>query len=184
MRLLPHSVVVCTAVSADGQPRAMTMSSFTSLALEPTPVVNFNIAAPSRTLDAISEGRTFNVHVLAADESGARAADWFARGNAEGAAVFEDMAAGSGCEPAPAPLGKQEGPRGAPMLRGRGVLYVLRCRLLDEPWQGLVKVRDHVIVLGEVLEIVEGHEREREERFGLVYADRKYRQLGNSIVKS
>jgi hypothetical protein len=65
------------------------------------------------------------------------------------------------------------------------VLYVLRCRLLeDEPSRGLVRVRDHVIVLGEVLEIVEGSgaRRETEERFGLLDADRRYRQWGGCIT--
>jgi hypothetical protein len=71
------------------------------------------------------------------------------------------------------------------VLEGEGVLYVLRCGLLDdEPTKGLVRVRDHVIVLGEVLEIVEGAgaQREREERFGLLYADRRYRQLGDCLA--
>jgi hypothetical protein len=61
----------------------------------------------------------------------------------------------------------------------------LRCKLLDdEPARGLVRVRDHVIVLGEVLEIVEGAgaRRAEEERFGLLYADRRYRQLGGCIT--
>ncbi|KAK4138549.1 hypothetical protein BT67DRAFT_413006 [Trichocladium antarcticum] len=185
MRLLPHSVVVCTSThpaspsSASGAPvpRAMTMSSFTSLALRPTPVVSFNIATPSRTFDAVAASRQFNIHVLADDASGARIADWLAGGNAGAREVFARLAEEGGCEMSMA--------EGAPVLKGAGVLYVVRCRLLDQPSAGLVRVRDHVIVLGEVVEIVEGPgaQTEVEERFGLVYADRRYRQLGGCLTK-
>jgi flavin reductase (DIM6/NTAB) family NADH-FMN oxidoreductase RutF len=200
MRLLTHPVVVCnathpatTTTTTDGQPqpqptpRAMTMSSFTSLALAPAPVVSFNIAVPSRTYDAVAASRRFNIHVLADDASGARVADWFAGGNAEGREVFERLVEAGGVDRV---IGFEDGGGGggeeeAPVLEGEGVLYVLRCRLLeDEPSRGLVRVRDHVIVLGEVLEIVEGlgAQRETEERFGLLYADRRYRQLGGCIT--
>lgn len=161
------------------------MSSFTSLALTPSPVVSFNIAVPSRTYDAVAASRRFNIHVLADDASGARVADWFAGGNAEGREVFERLVEAGGVDRI---IGFEGGPEEggeAPVLEGEGVLYVLRCRLLeDEPSRGLVRVRDHVIVLGEVVEIVEGFgaQRETEERFGLLYADRRYRQLGGCIT--
>ncbi|KUI57966.1 hypothetical protein VP1G_05241 [Cytospora mali] len=196
MRLLPHSVVVCTSASASAStttttpssdssstsrtasvPRGMTMSSFTSLTLHPTPLITFNIATPSRTLDAVSHSRRFNIHVLSGDADGARVADWFRRGNAEGLGVFEagKMKEGCGCEVVGQ---KQEQEQhglegdvrgGAPLLRGPGVLYALRCRLLDdEPVGGLVRVRDHVLVVAEVVDIVEGVDREGEEPFGLI----------------
>ncbi|KJZ77700.1 hypothetical protein HIM_02877 [Hirsutella minnesotensis 3608] len=56
MRLLASPVVVCTATHGS-EPRAMTMSSFTSLTLTPTPLITFNVATPSRTLDAIASSR-------------------------------------------------------------------------------------------------------------------------------
>jgi flavin reductase (DIM6/NTAB) family NADH-FMN oxidoreductase RutF len=166
------------------------MSSFTSLALAPTPVVSFNIAVPSRTYDAVAASRRFNIHVLADDASGARVADWFTGGNAEGREVFERLVAAGGVDRV---IGFEDGGGGgggggeeeAPVLEGEGVLYVLKCRLLeDEPSRGLVWVRDHVFVLGSVLAIVEGWgaQRETEERFGLLYADRRYRQLGGCIT--
>jgi len=193
MRLVSHSVVVCTSTSPAKSgphhrprtPRAMTMSSFTSLALTPNPVVSFNIATPSRTFDAVEASRRFNIHVLADDISGACIADWLARGNAGGKKVFEGLAEECECEAVDGASADEP-----PVLRGAGVLYVLRCRLLDEPSQGLVRVRDHVIVLGEVMEIIEGgvertsqgKRRRENERFGLLYADRRYRQLGNCIM--
>lgn len=203
MRLVTHSVVVCTSAhpGAPPTPRAMTMSSFTSLALAPSPVVSFNIATPSRTLDAVRASRRFNVHVLADDAAGARVADWLARGNAGGRGdVFERLAAEGGCEVVEnwgrggekgggsSPQGECKGEGGCepPVLKGDGVLYVLRCKLLEDgPARGIIPVRDHVIVLGEVLEIVEGSGAARGakgNRFGLLYADRRYRQLGNCII--
>ncbi|KAJ4856491.1 flavin reductase like domain-containing protein [Trichoderma breve] len=164
MRLLPHSVVVCT--STHGQtPRAMTMSSFTSLTLSPTPLISFNIATPSRTLDAIIESRHFNIHIMSGDELGVQVADRFTRGNTDD--VFDGLEYDTS---------KTDG---APLLRGEGIMYALRCRLLpDEPTRGLLKVRDHVIVVGEVVEMIPGS---CANKFGLSYADRKYRQIGSVI---
>ncbi|KAM7218303.1 Flavin reductase like domain containing protein [Rhypophila decipiens] len=194
MRLLTHSVVVCTSThltpksvgsardggGAPGIPRAMTMSSFTSLALHPTPAVSFNIATPSRTLDAIQSSGFFNIHVLAADVSGAKVANWCRQGNEGALQLFEKLREECKCDVTLG--GESDGPA---MLQGPGVLHVLRCRLLDdEAHGGLVKVRDHVIVVGEVLEIVDGRgqdDTDTEQAFGLAYADTKYREPGRSI---
>lgn len=161
----------------------MTMSSFTSLALMPTPVVSFNIATPSRTFDAVEASRKFNIHILADDVEGAKVADLLSKGNAGGKKVFERLEGECGCN--------VEGTVGdePPVIRGPGVLYVIRCKLLEEPMDGLVRVRDHVIVLGEVVAILEGERHEdgqrrrgKHERFGLLYTDRRYRQLGGCIT--
>ncbi len=167
----------------------MTMSSFTSVALTPTPVISFNIAVPSRTLDAVSASRLFNIHVLADDIAGARVADWLARGNAGSRKVFAGLAEECECTVAEQTPAQREAGE-APVLQAPGVLYVLRCRLLEEPSQGLVRVRDHMIVLGEVLEVLEGGahvggnggKKHKVEQFGLLYADRRYRQLGSCIT--
>jgi flavin reductase (DIM6/NTAB) family NADH-FMN oxidoreductase RutF len=179
----------------------MTISSFTSLALRPAPVVAFNIALPSRTLDALAASRQFNVHVLAGTPQGAAVAELFTRGNADEDAVFERLSGeGGGGEDeegcrlaAGAALGGEEDIAGVvglpppPMLVGPGVLYVLRCRLVDEPSDGLVKVQDHVIVLGEVLAIEEGQPVGKKAaeagagergRVGLAYSNRRYRRQG------
>lgn len=169
-RLFTNPVVVCTATH-NGTPRAMTMSSFTSLTLSPTPLVSFNIATPSRTLDAIASSQEFNIHVLAGDATGAAIADHFTKGNMDG--VFEDI------DGASYSMTTSNSP---PLLRGEGVLRVVRCRLLhDAPTQGLVPVRDHVIVVGEVVEMIPGN---TNNEFALAYADRKYRQVGGIIENS
>ncbi|KAK3359902.1 flavin reductase like domain-containing protein [Lasiosphaeria hispida] len=191
MRLLSHPVVACTSTqpgtaSHAAQPRAMTMSSFASLALHPTPAVSFNIATPSRTLRAIEASRRFNIHILSDDAAGARVADILSRGSAVAKQVLEGRDEEYGCEVVAAE--EEDGVEAAPVLSGPGILYVLRCRLLDEPARGLVRVHDHVIVLGEVVEILEegkgarhGEKRDRAARFGLLYGDRRFRSLGECI---
>jgi len=146
--------------------------------------VSFNIATPSRTFDAVEASRRFNIHVLTDDVDGARVADWLSRGNAAGRRVFEGLTEECGCE---MEIGKGVVVEEPPVLKGPGVLCVLKCELLEEPSRGLVRVRDHVIVLGEVVEILFGHrlekgKRSEGEKFGLLYADRRYRQLGNCIT--
>jgi flavin reductase (DIM6/NTAB) family NADH-FMN oxidoreductase RutF len=180
MRHVPHSVVVCTTSTLDGTPRAMTMSSFTSLTLTPpAPLITFNIAGPSRTLDAISASRAFNIHVMAGDANGAALADHFTRGNADEGELF----AVAELEKLGATTSGLTGQKGPPLLDGEAVLYVLRCRVLDdEPSIGLVRVRDHVIVIGEVVEIVGTRGQEGGELgLGLAYADRRYRRVGEMI---
>lgn len=189
-------MVVCTSTEpadggGEGSPRGMTMSSFTSLSLQPTPLVTFNIATPSRTLSAVQKSRRFNVHVLRDSIEGAKVADWFTRGNAKGKHVFQGLSVGAGS----CLIGDGEGSPGceaemdaneAPILKGDGILYIIRCKVQDDaPLKGLIPVKDHVIVVGEVVDILEGTNRQewREDDFGLVYADRRYRQLGNVMSK-
>ncbi|KDN69801.1 putative flavin reductase like domain-containing protein [Colletotrichum sublineola] len=113
------------------------------------------------------DGGLFNIHVLAEGAEGARVAEWFTRGNAAGEGLFRELPDGvEVCE--------EDG--AAPVLEGKGVLYVLQCKALGE---GMVRVRDHVVVVGEV----EGVLRGEGEGFGLVYADRRYRVLGDVLVK-
>ncbi|XWX00186.1 hypothetical protein V2A60_008206 [Cordyceps javanica] len=174
MRLLSQSVVVCTAAGRDRVPRAMTMSSFTSLTLKPTPVVTFNVATPSRTLDSIVASRTLNIHILSGDSSGAAVADHFTRGNVGG-----DVFAGLDGVVLQRSADADADAAAPPLLRGKGVVHVLRCKLLgDEPSRGLIRVRDHMIVVAEVVEMLPGVE---SNEFGLAYADRKYRQVGSVI---
>lgn len=169
MRLLSQSVVVCTAAGSDNVPRAMTMSSFTSLTLKPKPVITFNVATPSRTLDSIAASRAFNIHILSGDSDGAAVADHFTRGNVGGDvfAGLENVVLQENTATTP------------PLLRGKGVVHVLQCRLLDdEPARGFMRVRDHMIVVAEVVDMIPGVE---SKEFGLAYADRKYRQVGGVI---
>ncbi|KAI2463412.1 flavin reductase like domain-containing protein [Annulohypoxylon bovei var. microspora] len=97
MRRLPHPVVVITTLENTRNltkveelldeklpppiPRAMTVSSFTSLSIDPVPRVTFNITLPSTTYKALAKCGKFNAHILSGDNHGARIADLFTRGN-------------------------------------------------------------------------------------------------------
>ncbi|KAI3335117.1 flavin reductase like domain-containing protein [Ustulina deusta] len=97
MAKLPHPAVVITtldrtynAQAAAGVPveemrhpiaRGITASSLTSLCIRPRPHVMFNMTLPSTMYEALVACKDFNVHVLAPDESGARVARVFSRGN-------------------------------------------------------------------------------------------------------
>ncbi len=100
----------------------------------------------------------------------------------------------------------------APVLEGPGIVCVMKCRVLHDEAEeasgrtgdnsareqedeahalpratgGLVRVRDHVVVFGEVLDIIDGHSGNEDEdrKFGLLYADRHYRQLGSTLTKA
>ncbi|EFX01007.1 putative oxidoreductase [Grosmannia clavigera kw1407] len=197
LRHLASSVVVCTALAGAGDaqqqddrpsglPVGLTMSSFTSLSLYPSPVVSFNVAMPSRTEAAIAQTRHFMIHILSGDASGARVADVFRSGNAHPESTARALEA-SDCRLVWPPESLDpSSPAGQPFLCGPGVLFVLRCRLLDEPLRGLVPVRDHVIVLGEVLEIIQGGADHVDSngipRVGLAYANRQYCQLPGANI--
>ncbi|KAI0847215.1 flavin reductase like domain-containing protein [Daldinia vernicosa] len=97
MRQIPHPVVVITTLEnahsiselIDGSkdqvlppvPRAMTVSSFTSLSVDPVPRVTFNVSLPSTTYQALMKCGRFNAHILSSDDHGVRIADLFTRGN-------------------------------------------------------------------------------------------------------
>ncbi|KAI1647407.1 flavin reductase like domain-containing protein [Daldinia loculata] len=97
MRQLPHPVVVITTLEnahsiaelRDGSkdqvlppvPRAMTVSSFTSLSVDPVPRVTFNVSLPSTTYQALMKCGRFNAHILSSDDHGVRIADLFTRGS-------------------------------------------------------------------------------------------------------
>ncbi|CAK7564412.1 MAG: hypothetical protein SEPTF4163_002303 [Sporothrix epigloea] len=164
------------------------MSSFAPLSLIPTPVITFNIAVPSRTEQVIAKTRNFMIHILSGDAQGARLADVFRQGNAHPASTLRALRQTSSNIVWPGGVPGHHQDDDQPFLQGKGVLYVLRCRLLDEPLDGLVPVRDHVVVLGEVLEIIKGEAEIANSTgapcFGLLYGDRHYRRLSEDVVST
>ena len=87
MRTFPQGVVVVTAEGHEG-PRAITVSSFTSVSLSP-PLVLICIMKESRAHDAIARG-SFVVNVLAEDQGAV--SDHFARANLSSREQFEGYA--------------------------------------------------------------------------------------------
>ncbi|KJR84887.1 uncharacterized protein SPSK_09937 [Sporothrix schenckii 1099-18] len=164
------------------------MSSFAPLSLYPSPVITFNIAVPSRTELVIAKTKHFMIHILSGDVQGARLADVFRTGNSQPAKTLGALRRTGSQVVWPEAHPGYHKDHEQPFLRGAGVLYVLRCRLLDKPFGGLVPVRDHVVVLGEILEIMDGEAEAVDgagaPRFGLLYGDRHYRRLNGAELNT
>ncbi|KAL4865700.1 flavin reductase like domain-containing protein [Aspergillus spectabilis] len=93
MRRVPYPVAIIT--STDPNPshsptstspptsnfRGMTVSSFNTVTLTPTPVISFNVRRPSETLNALLSSGRFLVHLLSPSRDAAALARDFARGN-------------------------------------------------------------------------------------------------------
>ncbi|RAH87017.1 hypothetical protein BO86DRAFT_374960 [Aspergillus japonicus CBS 114.51] len=61
--------------------RGMTVSSFNTVTLHPTPIISFNVRRPSETLTALQSSGRFLVHLLAPHARTAALARDFSRGN-------------------------------------------------------------------------------------------------------
>ncbi|KAL3476393.1 flavin reductase like domain-containing protein [Aspergillus californicus] len=98
MRRVPYPVAIITSTSdlppsteSNSTPsqlpnpkagfRGMTVSSFNTVTLTPTPVISFNVRRPSETLNALLTSGRFLVHLLAPITETAHLARDFARGN-------------------------------------------------------------------------------------------------------
>lgn len=198
MRKIAHPVVVITTADTSASNptetastprpiestfRGMTVSSFNTVTLDPVPLVSFNVRTPSATHTAMSSSGTFLAHFLLSSPEGARIANAFAKGgNAQGEA-FQELVTGDMTGEIDMYAGK--GTQGAPLLAGRGVLQVLRCRVLDGKE---VVVGDHRVLVAEVLGILAQPGRKDGGGgggggggVGLVYGDQRYRYLGDGI---
>lgn len=220
MRSMPHSVVVITTNTPAPEKRhdwipesnwkGMTLSSFTTLTLSPSPIVTFNIKRPSQTLDAIKQGKHFLVHILENNQRGAEIADTFSRGaygtkdrmahnpfeNLRTSPVLENLSIGK-VRSFISPSTKERLGYALPCIRDTGVRAVLYCSLLSSHSGGLIAVGDHTVCFAGVNQILStGREKsnrrtgrlEKARRkgdtvdgFGLMYADGKFRQVGMRV---
>lgn len=149
MRRAPQLVTVVTAFGDDG-PRGITVSSFTSVSLEPALVlISITTASPSHA--AIRSG-AFRVHLLADDQ--ADMSNHFAR---PGQTSEEQFAGAFRTAIRP----------GAPPLLPDCVGW-LECAVAAEHREG-----DHTLFIGRVV----AGELERPHAAPLIYFDRSYRRL-------
>lgn len=196
MRRIPHSAVVITAsaeaTSPDSIPeasfRGMTISSFNTVSLSPTPLVSFNVKMPSATYSALRSSGTFLVHMLHATTAGAQICDVFAKGNGSTGDAFRHLVSSSKGESSAVKVFSGTGTNGAPLVAAPGVLRVLKCKVLPGKE---VQVGEHVVVIGEVLSILSTpgsspaswkENQASEGRMGLIYADRQYHKLGEELT--
>jgi flavin reductase (DIM6/NTAB) family NADH-FMN oxidoreductase RutF len=148
MRGWTSGVAVVTAAH-DGDRHGMTVSSFTSIALDP-PVITISMQTDSRTYNLIMQSNAFGVTILA--EGQQEVSDRFAGRMPD----VEDRLAGIETETLVT---------GAPFLKG-GLAY-LDCRVSQS-----ISVGKNTLFLGEVV-AVRGDGTGK----GLVYHNQKYRKL-------
>lgn len=170
MRAQTHGVVILTTAhrGPTAQPResqiqnfrGMTISSFTTVSLSPSPIVSFNIHAKSSTLAALRESKEFLIHFLADTEAAAALAREFSKGG--GGRHWFNTAPPCGPEGfgAFSTWAKRYGAVVLPRLQEKAVEWVLKCKvwsgqdpesIFDVPaQQGIVNLGDHCVVFGSV----------------------------------
>ncbi|KAM3070424.1 hypothetical protein ACMFMG_010250 [Clarireedia jacksonii] len=146
MRRLVNSVVVMAVPHYHaGTAQGVTLSSFTTVALNPKPIVTFNIKRPSRTLNALKatldastpdQPSTFEIYIL------------------EARAAAVDIATAFSCDGGPLDISILYNitTEKARRVLKQGIRRALVCKLLDGD-KGIIEVGDHTLVLGEVVEI-------------------------------
>jgi 3-hydroxy-9,10-secoandrosta-1,3,5(10)-triene-9,17-dione monooxygenase reductase component len=127
MRVYPQGVTVATIATPEG-PRGLTVSSFTSVSLDP-PLVLISIAKSSALHEAFRRTKGFAINFLADDQKSV--SDRFA-----GRVQLMDRFAG---------IGHKEGSTGAPLIDGA------RAAIECAAWR-VYEGGDHSIIVGEVVE--------------------------------
>jgi flavin reductase (DIM6/NTAB) family NADH-FMN oxidoreductase RutF len=172
MRNVPSSVVVLTTRVPSAQPniysfRGMTVSSLSSITLEPEPIISFSIRAPSRTLDCIATGRPFTVNFLNADPTGALIADIFSRPHDDPSQPFRTIQASSLADVYEYETDNPSGPA----IGSASIPTRFTCELL--PGKSL-EVGDHTVIFARIIDIWRDHDHSRT---FLAYAQAGYRRL-------
>jgi len=182
MRTVPSPVFLITSSSTSNNKakkrgglatvnsfRGMTVSSFTTVNIEPSPVVCFNVKEPSSTLAAIINSEKFYVHVLADNGAGAALADLFTKPYNRPAEPFLRANDIEGT--------KLVGSRNGPRFTGEAVVGALYCRPLHS---NTVAVGDHKVVFArvEAASVSNGDI----QRNGIAYAHRTYTGAGSPIT--
>ena len=158
---------------------AMTVSSISTVSLEPDQVISFNIRRPSRTHDAIFQSGEFYVQFLTASVAGRFIGEAFSRGDAvKGFEMLDEVGIF---------WSRPSAMAGGPQITGNGVLASMRCQLLAEK---CIEVGDHAVIIAIIDSIspgseqMDGGKRIFSGSYGLTYAMRDYRDLGKPITQT
>ncbi|KAF4556285.1 Hypothetical protein D9617_1g081610 [Elsinoe fawcettii] len=154
--------------------RGTTISSLTSVTLQPAPVITFNLHAESRTAQKLEHAGYCDIHLLSSSAAGVDIAQPFAA--TKGLSLLEPFRIVDGLEHAHIDIQDD----GAVYINSPGVLAHLRCRMIEGK---TVRIGDHKVMFCEVVEAVR---RSTETDYSwaditeplhetcLTYADRKY----------
>lgn len=178
MRSVPSSVVVLTTRVPSAEPnidslRGMTLSSLSSITLEPEPIISFSIRGPSRTLDCIIAGQPFTANFLKTHPTAASIADIFSKPHDDPSQPFRAILASDWVE--------SFDDQASPAIKSDHVPARFTCQLL--PGKSL-DVGDHTVVFARVTQIwrATSVKSSKPPRTFLAYAQAGYRSLhGNQI---
>jgi flavin reductase (DIM6/NTAB) family NADH-FMN oxidoreductase RutF len=180
-RHLSHPVVLITSrlpadqsIAADeARDFGVTVSSFTSVSLNPDPIVSFNLKLPSGSWNAIFSSGRMRIHILSASASGAAIADSFAQ-PASGGPFAKIAQSAVKVEFSPS--------EPACIAHPGGVVGHLTAELIREK---CVECGDHMIVVAKIVACSDFKTAESSTEVaaisGLSYFNRKYRQSGQDI---
>lgn len=155
MRRVPSPVTVVTADDR-GDPRGITIGSFTSASLDP-PLISFNVDKEAQMYDVLLDVSRFAVHVLT--DRQAHLSEHFAVPDATSEQQFGSVA-------------YQRDEYGTPILND--VLAVLHCRKY-----AVYEAGDHSIFVGEVQGM-----KEAVGGMPVLYFDRTYRSVGDEVTSN
>ena len=125
----PTGVAVATTVSADGQPKGMTISSFNSVSMDP-PLILWSIGLEAACFDDFRQADKFAINILAADQ--ASISQQFAAAKDDRFASIDWQLSGAGL----------------PLIEGTAA--VLECSVWNRYAGG-----DHEIIVGEVHQLAQ-----------------------------
>lgn len=162
MRKVPQPIVVVTTSQTDDRThrRGITVASFTSVCLDPDPLVSFCVRTPSRASDLLHSSGSMVLNMLAHEQ------------------VAQSVAFSSpGGDPFTTVPFYDDPQTGLPVLMG--TLGAMHCRVYK-----VVQLGDHEMWITQVVKVEEGVGGEhgvREEAQPLLYYDRHYRSLGEQV---
>ncbi|PNS21373.1 hypothetical protein CAC42_1152 [Sphaceloma murrayae] len=128
--------------------RGSTISSLSSVTVEPAPIISFNLLTDGETAQKAIRSNLCTVHILADNDHGRDLASRFAKTAAAALDTFDDLALSTQHSV------KLEDDRSV-SLSGPGVLATLKCRLLQDK---TVEIGDHSVIFWEVVKIVQDGE--------------------------
>lgn len=168
MRHVPHPVVIVTAApkrtaedrSDASHWRGATISSFVTVALDPHPVVCFNIKHDSSTFATLKDSAQFNVHLLRSGAEAQAIATKFASGNAlepfhDGEGELEWWVREPVAQEGSAPVieGSKDEVEAEGTAKDSVVSFRLSCAHMADK---TVAIGDHVVVFGRVVGLSHG----------------------------
>ncbi|POS88137.1 hypothetical protein EPUL_000283 [Erysiphe pulchra] len=148
------NINIASNVNSCSKGIGMTLSSVSTVTLQPEPIISFNIKKPSNTLDALKYHGHFLIHFPSCSKEGALLANTFSRGGRSfqhNSQLREEIRA-SFDQSTPLAVVNIDGQKiSLPALLPPiyPVNYVLKCEVYDRV-NGYIQVADHMIIVGKV----------------------------------